>query len=67
MHCILCVLLDSFLRQRNVIHQILSILSIGMEWNVIFFWTKVRLFTASPNVSRFYLFTVKQGDTENAV
>lgn len=29
MHCIMCVLLDSFLRQRNMIHH--SILIIGME------------------------------------
>lgn len=36
----MCVLLDSFLKQRNVIHQILLILSIGMEWNVIFFGLK---------------------------
>lgn len=60
------VLLDSFLRQECDTSNIINIeYWYGMECD--FFWTKVRLFTASPNVSRFYLFTVKQGDTENAV
>lgn len=46
----------SFLRQRNVIHRILLILNIGMEWNVIYLELSEVIYCISKHVKVLFVY-----------